>query len=67
MPSWVIIVIGLAMVGSLIYVSRRWGGSAAREQMRKNVIQAARTRKAIDDEVKKLTPDELADSLRRGL
>jgi hypothetical protein len=67
MPDWVIVVVGLAIVGGLIYASRQWGGSAAKEQMRKNVIQAARTRKAIDDEVQKLTPDELADHLRGGM
>jgi len=67
MPDWVLALIGLAIVGGLIFTARKWGGSAAKDSMRKSVIEAARTRKAIDHEVQKLTPDELADRLRRGL
>lgn len=67
MPGWVLALIGLSIVGGLIFVARKWGGSAVKEQIRKDVIEAARTRKAIDNEVQKLTPDELADRLRRGM
>ena len=48
-------------------VARRWGISSAKNKRLKENVEAARTRKEIDNEIQKLTPDELADRLRRGL
>lgn len=67
MSSWVIAVIGLAIVAGLIMVARKWGQTAAEKRILKANLNAAETRKAIDNEIKKLTPNELLDRLRAGL
>jgi len=67
MASWVVALIGVTIVGGLIVVARRWGISSAKNKRLKENVEAARTRKEIDNEIQKLTPDELADRLRRGL
>jgi len=65
MSSWVIAVIGLAIVTGLILVARRWGKlSAERKILRKN-IEAAKNRKAIDNETDKLDDDGLTSELDR--
>ena len=67
MPSWVIAVIGLAILAALILAVRKWGQLSVERKNLKRDLKAALDRKAIDDEVQKLTPDELVDELRGGL
>ena len=67
MSGWVTIVIGFAIVGSLVMAARRWGISSAEKKLAVTVIKAAKDRKLVDNEVANLTPDELLDRLRHGL
>lgn len=67
MPSWVVAVIGLAIVGALVLAARKWGVVSAEKKMVKKVIKAAKERKLVDNEVQNLTPDELLDRLRNGM
>lgn len=67
MPSWVILVIGLSIVGVLVLVARKLGAASAERKLLKKNIKAAEQRKAIDNEIQKLNPDELAARLRDGL
>lgn len=65
MPSWVILLLGTAVIAGLILVARRWGKADAERKILEKNIKAARTRKAIDNETEKLSGDELAARLRR--
>ena len=67
MSSWVVVIIGLAIVGSLVLVARKWGKEAARTKILEKNIEAARTRKAIDRDIQNLSDNELADRLRSGM
>jgi len=67
MSSWVVALIGVVIVGGLIYAARKWGSAAAKNKQLKNNVEAARTRKEIDNEIQKLTPAELLERLRDGL
>lgn len=67
MSSWIVIVISLAIIGSLIIVSRKWGAARSKLKVQQKVIKSAEKRKAIDREIQNLSPSELADRLRRGL
>ena len=60
-------VIGLAVVAGLVLAVRQWGRLSAEKRILERGIEAARTRKAIDNEVQKLSPDELATRLRSGM
>ena len=57
----------MAIVGGLIFAARKWGSAAAKNKQLKNNVEAARTRKEIDNEIQKLTPSELIERLRDGL
>jgi len=67
MPSWVILLLGVFVLGTLVFVVKRWGKMSTENKVLKRNLEAARTRKAIDHEVEKLTDDELADRLRGGM
>ena len=67
MPSWVVAVIGLAVVSALVLAARKWGVTSAEKKFAGRVIKAAKERKLVDNEVANLTPDELLDRLRHGL
>ena len=67
MPGWGIVIIGLAILAALVLAVRKWGQLSVERRVLERNIKAAKTRKAIDDEIQKLTPDELADELRNSL
>ena len=67
MPSWVVAAIGLALVSGFFYAARMWGVSSAEKKLAERVIDAAKERKLVDNEVANLTPDELLERLRHGL
>ena len=67
MSSWVVALIGVVIVGGLIYAARKLGSAASKNKQLKNNVEAARTRKEIDNEIQKLTPAELLERLRDGL
>jgi len=67
MNSWVILTIGAAVIGVLVFIARQWGRASIKKAVLKKKVDAAITRKAIDAKVQKLTPDELRDRLRGGM
>lgn len=67
MSSWVVAVIGLAIVGGFLLAARKWGVNSAEKKFANKIIEAAKDRKLVDNEVANLTPDELLERLRHGL
>jgi len=64
MPSWVFLVIGLAVVSGFALALRKWGKLSAENKQLKATIKAGQRRKEIDYETEKLSSDELLDRIR---
>ena len=67
MSGWIIVLIASIVLGAIIMIARKWGVASANKKILQKNIEAARTRKAIENEIQNLSPTELADRLRSGL
>jgi len=67
MSGWLVILIASIVLGILVTVVRKWGAASANNKILQKNIEAARTRKAINNEIQNLNKTELAARLRSGL
>lgn len=63
MSNWVVALIGLAVVSGFMYAAKQWGYVSAAKKLAEDNVDAAETRKKIDNEIDQLSDDDLANEL----